>query len=280
MRRTRTCAWPRGSRSAPWSAIIALALLLLPSCQLHQEFRFNADGSGVASATLGIDKDVCTPPRECEERARWLLSGDGPVANARSEVDDLPFAVRIGPAQGLMSHETGYALAFDFESIGDLQQKLARDAMTGESLVSPNRFSELQFRDNGTGGFNFTAEIMPRRLVSGGWEDSETFAVVVPGEPAEHNADVVEQVPGGTRFQWNFGPGVEVTYLEAPHEPGYVLLKASTCSKCPSRRYLLGVVLGLVAVLILGAVAALLLLGRSRRTGPRPPVPETGMRLS
>lgn len=244
--------------------------LLLSSCQLHQEFRFYADGSGVASATLGIDKDICTPPRECEERARWLLSGDGPIANARAEVEDLPFAVRIGPAQGLMSHETGYALAFDFESIGDLQQKLASDAMTGESLVSPNRFSELQLWDNGKGGFDFTAEIQPRGLVRGGWEDSETFAVVVPGEPAEHNADEVEQVAGGTRFQWNFGPGVELSYVKS----GYVLLEASTCSKdsCPPSNLW---VAWLVAVLILGAVAALLL-GRSRRTGPRPPVPETG----
>ena len=247
-----------------WAAVTVLALFL-SACQIRQEIRFNPDGSGTASVTVGISK-TCWPPGaeiRCSERAERLLAGEGPVANAEKKAERLPFDVRIEPFEGNYGNETGYTLSFDFASPEDLQQKLATDPTTGRSQTSALVFSGMTFEPNGDGGFTFTAEVSPvAGLVPGSYSpdapDSIPLAVVLPGMGVgEHNADVAEDAEGGTRFRWNF----------EPTEEWPAQLTASTCSRgaCGSSPLIpAAVAAGLVVVVL--ALGALL----RRRGGATP----------
>jgi hypothetical protein len=66
--RPRTGSVPRQRLRRPsllcWPIVVVLALLL-SACQLRQETRFNPDGSGTATATVGIDKTCESPDEEC-----------------------------------------------------------------------------------------------------------------------------------------------------------------------------------------------------------------------
>ncbi len=214
--------------TSPWPVVAVLALLL-SSCQIRQEIRFNADGSGTAIATVGIDKN-CPPlgtEKGCSEPAQRLLGGKGPVAHAEASAKSLPFHVRIEPFETGPAFsgpaETGYSLSFDFASIEDLKRKLAPEPPTGQPQTSPFEFSGMTFEANREGGFTFTTKLTYTAEASA-WAGSggqqggpKSFAVVLPGAEGENNADVVQRVQGGTRFQW--------------YSPGQ--LQASTCSRSP-----------------------------------------------
>jgi hypothetical protein len=216
--------------------------LLLSACQVRQEIRFNADGSGTASLTVGIDKD-CQPLGGvgCDPVAQRLLGGEGPVANAETNAESLPFDVRVEPFESGpdgRGPETGYTLSFDFASLEDLEQKLAPESATGNSQTSAFEIVGLAFARNGDGGFTFTAELEGATVTTRydgraeyyHYDDLQemSFAIVLPGGEGEHNADVSESVDGRTRFQWNFeNPGTD-----PPRQ-----LQASTCSKGACRRW-------------------------------------------
>jgi len=239
--------------------------LLLSACQIRQAVRFNRDGSGTASVTVGISK-TCTPGSSCSERAERLLGGEGPVANAEADAKSLPFDVRIEPFEGNYGNETGYTLSLDFASLEDLQQKLATDPATGRSQTSALEFSRMAFEPNGEGGFTFTAEVSPvAGLVPGSYSpdapDSIPFAVVLPGMGAgEHNADAVEDAEGSTRFQWNL----------QPTEDWPVQLKASTCPSgaCGSS---LRIPAAVAAGVVLVALVAVVAMRRRRAETSAPP---------
>jgi len=234
--------------------------LLLSACQIRQEIRFNADGSGTASVTVGIDRD-CQPlgtNQACSDRLERLLGGEGPVANAQALAESLPFDVRIepfesGPPESAVP-EIGYIQAFDFASLEDLEQKMRPDPTTGESQTDAFDIRGMTFEPNGAGGFAFTAKIsVPEGGPSTSW-DKVSFAVVIPGEEGEHNADVAEEDESTTRFQWNFEAGEEWT----------TQLQASTCSRgaCPGSSSLILVV---VAVVVAGVVALVVMRREGRR---------------
>jgi len=254
----RTRLAPQGRlrrRSAPLWAGAAMVALLLSACQIRQEIRFNADGSGTARVTVEIDKN-CRPlgTVDCDEKAQRLLGGEGPVAQAKADTESLPFDVRVEPFES--PTETGYTLSFDFASLEDLEQKLAPDPSTGRSQTSALEFSRMTLEANGDGGFTFTAET--EGSVLGG----VPFAIVLPGAEGKHNADVAAGAEGGTRFQWHIG--------------GYVAgestkqLQASTCSRdsCPGSSTPILVVVAL-AVMVAAVVAFL----RMRKRGGRRPAP-------
>jgi len=212
--RTGSALRDRLRRLSPplWPAVALLALLL-SACQVRQEIRFNADGSGTASITVGIDKD-CQPLGGvgCDQLARRLLGGEGPVANAETNAESLPFDVRVEPFESgppESAPETGYTLSFDFTSLEDLEQKLAPESATGNSQTSAFEIVGMAFARNVDGGFTFTAELEGATVTTrydGGtsyyhYDDLQemSFAIVLPGGDGEHNADVSESVDGGTR---------------------------------------------------------------------------------
>lgn len=239
-------------------------VVLLSSCQLRQEIRFNANGSGTASISVGVDEECLTGPVECSAQAKGLLGGDGPVAQAEAEAAMLPFDVRVEPFESGPPDsptETGYTLSFDFASLEDLEEKLVS---TGRSRTSAFEFSAMTFAANGDGGFTFTSQT--RVSAPHGAENAITsFAVVLLGEEGEHNADAPEPVEGGTRFRWTF-EGEELSSTDR--------LQASTCSGNACRNSTMipegngtlvtGVVVGVVVVV---AVAFVLM---HKRGGERP----------
>lgn len=242
-----------------WPALVLA--LLLSACQIRQEIRFNRDGSGTASVTVGIDKN-CQPlgtNQACSDRLERLLGGEGPVANAQALAESLPFDVRIEPFESgppESAPEIGYTLSFDFASLEDLEQKMRPDPTTGESQTDAFDIRGVTFEANGAGGFAFTAEVSVPEGGPSSSADKVSFAVVVPGEEGEHNADVAEEDEGSTRFQWNFEAGEEWT----------TQLQASTCSRgaCPgSSAMILIVVVGVVV--IAGVVAFILMRRRNGR---------------
>jgi len=251
--------------------------LLLSACQVRQEIRFNADGSGTASLTVGIDKD-CRPVGAvgCDLVAQRLLGGEGPVANAEANAESLPFEVRVEPFESgppESAPETGYTLSFDFASLEDLEQKLAPESSTGNSQTSAFEIVGMAFARNGDGGFTFSAElegatVTTRGVYDGGasyyhYDDLQemSFAIVLPGGEGEHNADVSERIDGGTRFQWNFETGTD-----PPRQ-----LQASTCSQDACRRWT-PIPLVLAGAIMAAVVFAFVLRRRGRdersRQGP------------
>lgn len=146
----------RPARGARRIARLAVTVLvpLLSACQLRQEIRFDANGSGTASISVGVDKECLTGPMECSAQAKGLLGGDGPVAQAEAEAAMLPFDVRVEPFESGPPDsptETGYTLSFDFASLEDLEEKLVS---TGRSRTSAFEFSAMMFEANGDGGFH------------------------------------------------------------------------------------------------------------------------------
>jgi len=240
--RTGSALRDRLRRLSPllWPAVALLALLL-SACQVRQEIRFNVDGSGTASITVGIDKD-CQPlgAMGCDPVAQRLLGGEGPVANAEQNAESLPFDVRIEPFESgppESAPETGYTLSFDFTSLEDLEQKLAPDSATGNSQTSAFEIVGMAFAPNRDGGFTFIAELEGATVTTRHervidyyhYDDLQemSFAIVLPGGEGEHNADASESGDGGTRFQWNFETGTD-----PPRQ-----LQAATCSKDTCRRW-------------------------------------------
>jgi len=234
-----------------WLAIVLLPVFL-SACQIRQEIRFNADGSGTASVTVGIDKD-CRPlgTVDCDEKAQRLLGGEGPVAQAKADAERLPFDVRVEPFES--PTETGYTLSFDFASLEDLERKLAPDPTTGRSQTSPFEFSGMAFQTNGDGGFTFTAE----SVLSVSYGAEMWLAIVLPGGEGEHNADVAEGAEGGTRFQWLF-------HGEENEQYSTKQFQASTCSRgsCPRSSTPILVV---VAVAVMAAAVFAFVLRRRQR---------------
>lgn len=241
----------------------AVVALLLSACQIRQEIRFNVDGSGTATLTVGIDQS-CQPPSSCPKRFERLLSGEGPVANAQADAEGLPFDIVIEPfASGPPDSpvdETGYTLSFDFTSLEDLEQKLSPDPSTGRSQTSAFPISGVTFEVNEDKGFTFTARVS----VPGGGPrtsaDHLSFAVVLPGREGEHNATEADDAGGATRFQWNYEAGQDTT----------TMLKASTCSSGGSQegKDACGgsslIPVGLVVTLVAAAVFAFALRRRQK----------------
>jgi len=206
--RTGSAPRDRLRRLSPplWPAVAMLALLL-SACQVRQEIRFNRDGSGTASVTVGIDRD-CQPlgtNQACSDRLERLLGGEGPVVNAQALAESLSFDVRIepfesGPPESAVP-EIGYIQAFDFASLEDLEQKMRPDPTTGESQTDAFDIRGMTFEPNSAGGFAFTAKISVPEGGPSTSSDKVAFAVVIPGEEGEHNADVAEEDESTTRFQ-------------------------------------------------------------------------------
>lgn len=237
--------WLRRRSPPLWAA--AVLALLISACRIEQEIRFNADGSGTASVTVGIEEQCLTGPMECSEKAKRLLGGEGPVAQAKADAESLPFDVRVVPFD--RPGESGYTLSFDFSSLEDLEQKLAPDPATGRSQTSAFDFSGMTFEANGDGGFTFTAGSVPSRPRTVG---GAVFTIVLPGAEGEHNADIAEDTESGTRFQWR--------HMDVPGQQ----LQASTCSpgSCPGSST--PILVGLAVAVMAAAVFAFALRRRQR----------------
>jgi hypothetical protein len=179
--------------------VIAVLALLLAACELRQEFRFNPDGSGTASATFAIDKKCALPKEHCGEQAERLLKGKGPAANAEVDAESLPFDVRIAPYESPNGTETGYTLSFDFASVADLERKLLVDPGS-TSQTTPFGFVDFRM-ERDPDGFVFSTKIYPLPEIAG--LDTVSFAVVIPGEMRDDNANLTKAVAGGTRFWWD-----------------------------------------------------------------------------
>lgn len=240
---------PRSVSRLAWPVIVVLALLL-SACELRQEFSFNPDGSGTATGTFAIDKRCVLPGKKCGDEAERLLKGEGPVANARADAESLPFDVRIEPYESPDGKETGYTLSFDFASVADLERKLAVDPATDASQTTPFRFGDITMKED-PDGFVFETVMDLRTHIEG--LDAVSFAVVLPGAVRDDNADLVQDDPEGTRFQW------DVTTEKAMN------LRASTNWEPASAIWPAVAVAIAVGVAVLGVVAIVVM--RRRRRG-------------
>jgi len=261
-----------------WPAVAVLPLLL-SACEIRQEIRFNPDGSGTASVTVGIDKTCQLPDSVCSERAQRLVGGEGPVANAKADAENLPFRVRIEPFErGFVPPDnqplSGYTLSFDFAGLEDLEQKVAPGPATQTSALD---FRGMTLEPNGQGGFTFTAEVSPAAHLAWGSPEMQggpdlQLAVVLPGAgKGEHSADIAGDVEGGIRFQWNFEA------IEGGGEEWPAQLQASTCSRgaCPGTSPLIGAPPSRLRILVVAAIAVavaavVLFVLMLRKSGRRP----------
>jgi hypothetical protein len=239
-----------------WAAVVVT--VILSSCAVRQEIRFNPDGSGTVSSSVTIDRS-CRPYGNlpCWARAGQLLGGQGPAAQARLETADLPFHVRIVPIESDPLEDSGYTLSFGFESVDDLEKKLI------PAETAPFRITDATFERNAAGGFTFAARVTLLGYKEMQYDRSQpgntSFAVVLPGRAVSSNAGFVESTDGGTRFQWNWAHASGANH-GLPPQP----LQASTClaGQCPLR---LGTIFAAGATAAVAVIVGVLLVRRSRK---------------
>lgn len=186
--------------------LMIAGLLLLAGCEIRADLVIAEDGSGTFVYSIAIENEYLEMFGQggrdlLDEMEAKAQTTPFPVTTSRFETEDM----------------RGVEISYDFDSIEDLEEKMASGEGSEGALITEARitnteagwtFEALGGQETGSGDIPLDpaelAEIMDIRL-----------SVTLPGPSPAGNADRTQVVGDSARFTWNIPPGKSNLALEA-----------------------------------------------------------------